>query len=308
MASTLCPGHGLHPGLTPPAPSSTEMQLRKVLHDIRGTVQSLSQTPDPFNEHRAALPSHQSLGEFQQKRRSLNMFRSQMMDLELSIIRQQALVYKHLSPADRLELEQLQSLRSAVREELQELEQQLEDKLMELTHHTQCRGLHSESSIDSLSTVSALRAMDPVSDLLREQHFLQSEISYDGQAASTNPSSRSSSPVRGEREEREQRGGTYRASINITPAPPPRPNTHTEEEVEEKDGDGDRGGGREGGGRELSDVEGAAAGGVRAENLQQLIREIRESIAQEVRREIYSELLATMSPRQSPLPARQRPL
>ncbi|XP_030284549.1 protein ITPRID2 isoform X3 [Sparus aurata] len=308
LASTLCPGHGLHPGLTPPAPSSTEMQLRKVLHDIRGTVQSLSQTPDPFNEHRAALPSHQSLGEFQQKRRSLNMFRSQMMDLELSIIRQQALVYKHLSPADRLELEQLQSLRSAVREELQELEQQLEDKLMELTHHTQCRGLHSESSIDSLSTVSALRAMDPVSDLLREQHFLQSEISYDGQAASTNPSSRSSSPVRGEREEREQRGGTYRASINITPAPPPRPNTHTEEEVEEKDGDGDRGGGREGGGRELSDVEGAAAGGVRAENLQQLIREIRESIAQEVRREIYSELLATMSPRQSPLPARQRPL
>lgn len=113
-----------------------------------------------------------------------------------------------------------------------------------------------------------------MSDLLREQHFLQSEISYDGQAASTNPSSRSSSPVRGEREEREQRGGTYRASINITPAPPPRPNTHTEEEVEEKDGDGDRGGGREGGGRELSDVEGAAAGGVRAENLQQLITEV----------------------------------
>ncbi len=39
----------------------------------------------------------------------------------------------------RMEVEQLQSLRSAVREELQELEQQLEDRLMEMTHHPQYR-------------------------------------------------------------------------------------------------------------------------------------------------------------------------
>uniref|UniRef100_A0A8D0CP49 ITPR interacting domain containing 2 n=1 Tax=Sander lucioperca TaxID=283035 RepID=A0A8D0CP49_SANLU len=148
LASTLGPSHSIHPGLAPyvapgpgpsQGPSSTEMQLRRVLHDIRETVQSLSQV----RPLQAARPSHQvpsSLLPFLcQKRQSLNLFRSQMMDLELSIIRQQALVYKHLSPADRMEVEQLQSLRSAVREELQELEQQLEDRLMEVTHHTQHR-------------------------------------------------------------------------------------------------------------------------------------------------------------------------
>ncbi|XP_032385003.1 protein ITPRID2 isoform X3 [Etheostoma spectabile] len=302
LASTLSPGHSLQPGLAPyvaqgpgpiQGPSSTEMQLRRVLHDIRGTVQSLSRnqvdTPDAFREHRAALASHQSLAEFKQKRQSLNLFRSQMMDLELSIIRQQALVYKHLSPADRMDMEQLQSLRSAVREELQELEQQLEDRLME--------SLHRDGSVDSLSTASALRAMEPVSDLLREQLYLQSELSYDGNAPSTNCSSRSSSPVRGG--SGEQRGGVYRASININPAPPPRPNTHTEEE---KEGERDGGGGGEG--REVQEEEGAA-GGVRVGNLQQLIREIRESVAQEVRQEIYSELLAAVSPKRSPLPGRK---
>ncbi|XP_019131127.2 protein ITPRID2 isoform X2 [Larimichthys crocea] len=308
MPSTLGPGHSPYQRPTPPAPSSTEMQLRKVLHDIRGTVKSLSQsradTPDAVSEPRAAMPSDQSLAEFQQKRRSLNLFRSQMMDLELSIIHQQALVYKHLSPADRLELEQLQSLRSSVREELRELEQQLEDRLIELTHHTQHRGLHRDNSFDSLSTASALRAMEPVSDLLREQLLLQSEISYSGHAPSTNPSSRSSSPVRGG--DREQSGGVYRTSINITPIPPRRPNTHAEEEErEEEEQERDDGGGGGGGG--IPEEEGAS-GGVRVENLQQLIREIRASVAQEVRREIYGELLATMSPGQPSLPARQQPL
>nr|XP_040057057.1 protein ITPRID2 isoform X2 [Gasterosteus aculeatus aculeatus] len=308
VPSSLGPGHSLHPGLAPhPAPgpgpsqgpSSTEMQLRRVLHDIRGTVQSLGQKrgdiPDGFIEHRADQPNYQSLAEFQQKRQSLNLFRSQMTDLEESIIRQQALVYKHLSPADRMEVEQLQSLRSAVREELQELEQQLEDRLMELTYHTQRRGHHRDRSFDSLSSSYALRAMEPVSDLLREQLLLQSELSYSGHGASTAPSSRTSSPLPAGRDG-QQKGCVYRASININPVPPPRPNTRTEEE-ETEEGERDRGGAPE---------EGGASGGMG--DLQQLIREIRESVAQEVRKEIYSELLAAVSPRQSPLPGRQHPL
>ncbi|XP_008280718.1 sperm-specific antigen 2 [Stegastes partitus] len=316
-------GHNFHPRVGTPAapgvnPSTTEMQLRRVLHEIRGTVQSLSQnradTPGAFSDHSAALPSHQSLAEFQQKRRNLNLFRSQMMDLELSILQQQAVVYKHLSPADRLELEQLQSLRSAVREELQELEQQLEDRLMELTHHTQHRSLHRDRSVDSLATASALRAMEPMSDLLREQLFLQSEISSDGHAPSTAPSSRASSPFR--RGDGERRQGVYKASISITPSLRPGPSKHTEEEEEEEeeeenkeDVERDSGGEEEEGGRggESPEEEGAV-GEVRVGNLKQLISEIRKSVAQEVRREIYSELLAAVSPQQSPLPSRQHPL
>ncbi|KAM8855752.1 protein ITPRID2 isoform 1-T4 [Spinachia spinachia] len=318
--SGLGPGHSLQPGLAPhPAPgpgpsqgpSSTEMQLRRVLHDIRGTVQSLSQKqgdiPDAFSEHRADQSNYQSLAQFQQKRQSLNLFRSQMTDLEQSIIRQQALVYKHLSPADRMEVEQLQSLRSAVREELQELEQQLEDRLMELTYHTRHRGHPEDSSFDSPSTSSALRAMEPVSDLLREQLLLQSELSYSGHTASTAPSSRTSSPLPIGRDG-EQKGCVYRASININPVPPPRPNTLSEEEEREEEesdrGKRDTGESHRGGAAE----EEGASGGMRVGDLQQLIREIRESVAQEVRREIYSELLATVSPQRSPFPGRPHPL
>uniref|UniRef100_A0A4W6DIY5 ITPR-interacting domain-containing protein n=1 Tax=Lates calcarifer TaxID=8187 RepID=A0A4W6DIY5_LATCA len=236
--------------------------------------------PSPLHPYISLCLCLQSLAEFQQKRRSLNLFRSQMMDLELSIIRQQALVYKHLSPADRLEVEQLQSLRSAVREELQELERQLEDRLIELTHHTQ-HGVYTHNTNPTGFYTQATEHVHTtqVSDLLREQLFLQSELSYDAHAPSTNPSSRSSSPVRGGRggggEEGEQRQGVYRASINITPVLPSRPHTHTAEEEEKEEGERDggrRGSGDAGGERS---EEGGAAGGVTVEkNLQQLIREV----------------------------------
>lgn len=163
------------------------------------------------------------------------------------------------------------------------------------------QGLHRERSMDSPTTASALRAMEPVhtvqtvtltlnfislrdsylldhrannvaafsnsttsvqvSDLLREQFYLQSEISY-GSHASTRHTSRSPSPVPEESQDREERLGTYRASISITPATPPRPNT--EEKQQERDGSGVK----------TPAVGGSAAAGEQ-ENLQQLIKQVK---------------------------------
>uniref|UniRef100_A0A3Q0SRG8 Sperm-specific antigen 2 C-terminal domain-containing protein n=1 Tax=Amphilophus citrinellus TaxID=61819 RepID=A0A3Q0SRG8_AMPCI len=257
LGSALSPGPNIHPG--PPYPaasgpgpgqstSSTEMQLRKVLHDIRGTVQSLVSHWSgllslPINVCFTLCLSlfFQSLAEFQQKRRSLNLFRSQMMDLELAIIRQQAPVYSHLSPADRLELEQLQSLRSAVREELQELEQQLEDRLMELTHRTQHRVNAHQRTVICLGRLGE-RARDCSERKRREVLYI--------------PFFCNTVTVLFHRVFVET------TVLKVSPLPLP------------------------------------------VSLLLSLVFQIRESVAQEVRREIYSELMAAVSPR---LPARQPP-
>lgn len=283
--------------------SSSEMQLRRVLQDIRGTLHSLGQSrfgaADALPERRDPASS-QSVSELLLKRRSLNAFRSQMMELELSIVREQAQVYRLLSPTDRLEVEQLQRLRTAVREELQELEQQLEERLMELTPPTRT-SLEHGSSEERLSSACALRAMEPVSDLLREQLLLQSELSYHSNSVSP-ASSRCCSPIR-----RTPTPGTgvYRASISITPAPPPRvagviPQPHTLQDRE--DTPTDQGQSREAAATPTEQGRSQeAAATPPLNNLQQLIREIRQSVAEEVRREIYSELLASVSPAKPPL-------
>lgn len=116
-----------------------------------------------------------------------------------------------------------------------------------------------------------------VSDLLREQLFLQSEIGSDRHSSYTNPSPRSVSPVREDQGggDGKQKQGMYRASINITPAPPPRPNVHTEEtEEEERASDGAALAAGGGGRGEAPEVEEGAAGEVRVDSLQQLIKEV----------------------------------
>ncbi|KAM9803549.1 uncharacterized protein itprid2 isoform 1-T1 [Syngnathus typhle] len=262
----LGPGYGLRSGSSPASGqvlSGTEMELRRVLHDIRGTVHTLNQRPDASDAGPRAS-RRQALDELRRKRRSLAAFRAQMGELELSVVRQQALVYKHLSPADRLEAEQLESLRSSVREELLELEQRLDDKVMELTEEAgPCQ------DADRAAASSALGAVEPVSALLREQFILQSELSYDASVAGR--ADPGADPLCGPR-----KPAVYRASVNITPAPPPRPDRQRDR-LREDEG-------------ESSKEEGPheALGGD-DNNLNRLVMEIGESGLQEVRRPQMSE-------------------
>ncbi|XP_043104550.1 protein ITPRID2 isoform X2 [Puntigrus tetrazona] len=333
----------------PPAPvpamGSTEMQLRRVLHDIRGTMQNLGQSSSvhggdtPIDRISTPCSVQPLYEELQMRRRSLNVFRTQMMDLELALMRQQSMVFQHLSPDERREAEQLQALRTAVRQELQELELQLEDRLLSLNeqmrsssqhsslyrHHM---GMHRGHSMESLSNSSALRAMEPVTDLLKEQLYLQSELGYEAVTPSSGHSSRASSPERLNRTLQScspspQRGSIYRATLNLTPTVPPRPGMEVarpvppermEESVtpaslelsrdeDEMSLDGRRSRTTE----DCSPTEWRSRSGGNGD-LQHLIQEIKESIAHEIRQEIVNEILAAVSPHRSPLPARKPPV
>lgn len=336
----------------PPSMGSTEMQLRRVLHEIRGTVQSLNQSPSvqqdgtPLGTRSPHQPIQPLYEELQMRRRSLNVFRTQMMDLELSLMRQQSVVYQHFSSDERREAEQLLRLRAAVRQELQELELQLEDRLLTIndqlrsTQHSRlCRnplGMSRGHSMDSLSSSSALRAMEPVTDLLREQLYLQSELGYDcSMSAAGTPisgrSSRAESPSRSTRTSDRcspspQRGGVYRATVSITPSVPPRPGAELNQPAAAENQEQtpiltpDLSEVRAQSGAFLSaspqeEQESTASedpqflgerGGGHA-HLQQLIQEIKQSLAEEIRQEIVSELLAAVSPRPSFTAAREPP-
>uniref|UniRef100_A0A8C5L074 ITPR interacting domain containing 2 n=1 Tax=Jaculus jaculus TaxID=51337 RepID=A0A8C5L074_JACJA len=179
-------------------PSAIEMQLRRVLHDIRNSLQNLSQYPVMRGPDLAAVPRsaqkssvlplyENTFQELQVMRRSLNLFRTQMMDLELAMLRQQTMVYHHMTEEERCEVDQLQSLRNSVRMELQELELQLEERLLGLDEQLRSRapspfrssallGMCGSRSADNLSCSSPLNVMEPVTELMREQSYLKSEL------------------------------------------------------------------------------------------------------------------------------------
>ncbi|NXY42703.1 SSFA2 protein, partial [Ceuthmochares aereus] len=339
--------HRPHP-INPP--STMEMQLRRVLHDIRNSLQNLSQNPVMRGQDLSAAASYttqrssilplyeNTFQELQVVRRNLNLFRTQMMDLELTMLCQQTTVYQHMTEEERYEADQLQSLRKSVRMELQELEMQLEERLLAL--EDQLRSLHMSSpyrpqahvgmygsrSADNLSCPSPLNVIEPVSELIREQSFLKSELGLglgdlgmetlppEGTESVFSHGNSDSSSVCSGHAGRKAGIGTseltgkskgqgrklYRASVALTPAPPVRAGGGQQVEISE----------------ELEDSKPEVEHKlekvsllpsvdeihktVEQEELQQVIREIKESIVGEIRREIVSGLLAAVSPQSRP--------
>lgn len=341
-------------------PSAIEMQLRRVLHDIRNSLQSLSQYPmmrgpdlaaAPYNTQKSSvLPLYENtFQELQVVRRSLNLFRTQMMDLELAMLRQQTVVYPHMTEEDRYEVDQLQSLRNSVRMELQDLEMQLEERLLGLDEQLRAvrgpspfrssvlPGMCGSRSADNLSCPSPLNVMEPVTELIREQSYLKSELGLGlgemgfeippGESsesvfsqATSESSSVCSSPSHNNRRSRGPSGSTggkprarlvarkkiFRASVALTPTAPSRTGSvQTPPDLESSE--------EAGAAEEASQVVGLTSHleeeqdlplmpaaqevhrNVEQDELQQVIREIKESIVGEIRREIVSGLLAAVS-------------
>ncbi|KAM6421740.1 protein ITPRID2 [Rhynochetos jubatus] len=336
-------------------PSTVEMQLRRVLHDIRNSLQNLSQYPVMRGQDLSAatgyttqrssiLPLYENtFQELQVVRRNLNLFRTQMMDLELTMLRQQTTVYQHMTEEERYEADQLQSLRKSVRMELQELEMQLEERLLAL--EDQLRSLHMSSpyrpqthigmygsrSADNLSCPSPLNVIEPVSELIREQSFLKSELGLglgdlgletlpaEGtESVFSHGNSDSSSVCSGHAGRKAVVGSSeltgkskgqskkvYRASVALTPTPPVRAGAGQQVESSEELADSKP--------EEEHKLEKVPLmpsvdeihKSVEQEELQQVIREIKESIVGEIRREIVSGLLAAVSPQSRSATAKQ---
>ncbi|XP_054977973.1 protein ITPRID2 isoform X2 [Sorex araneus] len=341
-------------------PSAIEMQLRRVLHDIRNSLQNLSQYPMMRGADLAAasystpkssvLPLYENtFQELQVMRRSLNLFRTQMMDLELAMLRQQTMVYHHMTEEERYEVDQLQGLRNSVRMELQELELQLEERLLGLEEQLRVRtpspfqasalmGMCGSRSADNLSCPSPLNVLEPVTELMREQSYLKSELGLGlgemgfeippGESsesvfsqATSESSSVCSGPSRANRRTGIPSGDSlikpkthlvprkkvFRASVALTPTAPSRtgsvqtpPDVESSEEAGAAEEASEVGGQKSEVDEEYGKIPLMSAAeemhkNVEQDELQQVIREIKESIVGEIRREIVSGLLAAVS-------------
>ncbi|XP_068823422.1 protein ITPRID2 isoform X3 [Capricornis sumatraensis] len=320
-------------------PSAVEMQLRRVLHDIRNSLQNLSQYPmmrgpdlaaAPYSTQKSSvLPLYENtFQELQVMRRSLNLFRTQMMDLELAMLRQQTMVYHHMTEEERYEVDQLQSLRNSVRMELQDLELQLEERLLGLEE--QLRPVH----VPSPFRPSALM----VTELMREQSYLKSELGLghgemgfeippgeSSESVFSQATSESSSVCSGPSHASRRIGvppidsvgkpkthlvpskKLFRASVALTPTAPSRTGSvQTPPDVEgsEEAGATEETSEAVGPKSEVEEEHGKVSllpaaeevhKNVEQDELQQVIREIKESIVGEIRREIVSGLLAAVS-------------
>ncbi|XP_014444493.1 protein ITPRID2 isoform X1 [Tupaia chinensis] len=342
-------------------PSAIEMQLRRVLHDIRSSLQNLSQYPmmrgpefaaAPYSTQKSSiLPLYENtFQELQVMRRSLNLFRTQMMDLELAMLRQQTMVYHHMTEEERFEVDQLQSLRNSVRMELQDLELQLEERLLGLEEQLRAMrapspfrpsalmGMCGSRSADNLSYPSPLNVMEPVTELMREQSYLKSELGLglgemgfeippgeSSESVFSQATSESSSVCSGPSHANRRTGvpssdtvgkpkpqlmankKIFRASVALTPTAPSRtgsvqtpPDLESSEEVgtveEFSEVVGSKPEVEEGPGKRPSvPATEEIHKNVEQDELQQVIREIKESIVGEIRREIVSGLLAAVS-------------
>lgn len=340
-------------------PSAIEMQLRRVLHDIRNSLQNLSQYPmrgpdlaaAPYSTQKSSvLPLYENtFQELQVMRRSLNLFRTQMMDLELAMLRQQTMVYHHMTEEERYEVDQLQSLRNSVRMELEDLELQLEERLLGLEDQLRAMripspfrpsalvGMCGSRSADNLSYPCPLNVMEPVTELMREQSYLKSELGLglgemgfeippgeSSESVFSQATSESSSVCSGPSHANKRTGvpsdsagkpktrrlpskKVFRASVALTPTAPSRtgsvqtpPEVESSEEAgaaeEASEAVGPKSEVEEGCGKiPLMPVAEEMHKNAEQDELQQVIREIKESIVGEIRREIVSGLLAAVS-------------
>ncbi|KAJ8255887.1 hypothetical protein COCON_G00197510 [Conger conger] len=204
------PYHAAEPWLyqsTPPTQphpspllSCTETYLTHVLQNIQSTVQSLNQRTSllegsltvPVRGPQAPVMAlyKSTLEEVQQMRRSLNLFRTQMMDLELTLMRQHEQVYR--TRQEREEMERLQYLRSAVRHQLLQLEWQQDTRLYLLDQQMRSArsaglyrhpmGIHAHA-LDRLHGGSNVPLKEPVSKLLGEQVSLWQHLGSNSAAS-----------------------------------------------------------------------------------------------------------------------------